>query len=68
MAELFPIDVSSLGSYSGSFSGSFFGNGKGITGISASNAISASYAATASYLSNLESELNNVLIFNLFIG
>jgi hypothetical protein len=50
MAEYFPIDVSSLGSYSGSFSGSFFGNGSGITGISASNAISASYAATASYL------------------
>jgi hypothetical protein len=50
MAEYFPIDVSSFGSYSGSFSGSFFGNGSGITGISASNAISASYAATASYL------------------
>jgi hypothetical protein len=32
------------------------------------NAVSASYAATASYLSSLESELNNVLIFNLFIS
>lgn len=50
MAELFPLDVSNIGSYSGSFSGSFFGDGSGLTGISASNAISASYAATASYL------------------
>ena len=54
MAEYFPIDVSSIGSYSGSFSGSFFGNGSGLTGITASylsgSVTSASYAATASYL------------------
>jgi hypothetical protein len=36
MAELFPIDVSNIGSYSGSFSGSFFGDGSGLTGISGS--------------------------------
>jgi hypothetical protein len=52
MAEYFPIDVSSIGSYSGSFSGSFFGNGSGLIGISASNAISASYALTASFALN----------------
>ena len=54
MAEYFPIDVSSFGSYSGSFSGSFFGNGSKLTGITASffsgSVTSASYAATASYL------------------
>jgi hypothetical protein len=63
MAEYFPIDVSSFGSYSGSFSGSFFGNGSKLTGItasffsgsiaSASYALSASYAATASYAQNI---------------
>ena len=36
MAELFPLDVSNIGSYSGSFSGSFFGDGSGLTGISGS--------------------------------
>ena len=39
--------------------------------VSSSFATTASYvqnAQTASYLSNLESELNNVLIFNLFIS
>jgi hypothetical protein len=69
------------GSFSGSFTGSF--NGTASWAINAStasyvqnaqtasyvlNAVSASYAATASYLSSLESELNNVLIFNLFIS
>ena len=41
------------------------------TVVSASYAQTASFvqnAQTASYLSNLESELNNVLIFNLFIS
>jgi len=52
MAEFFPFDVSSIGSYSGSFSGSFFGNGSGIIGISSSNAISASYALSASFAAN----------------
>ena len=36
MAEYFPFDVSSIGSYSGSFSGSFRGNGSGITGVTIS--------------------------------
>jgi hypothetical protein len=40
MAEFFPIDVSSIGSYSGSFSGSFYGYLFG----TASYAISAAYA------------------------
>ena len=59
----------------GSFTGSLFGTASyaltssfASQAISASNATSASYAATASYLSSLESELNNVLIFNLFIS
>jgi len=52
MAELFPLDVSNIGSYSGSFSGSFQGNGSKVTNVSASNAISASYALTASYAVN----------------
>ena len=72
MAEYFPLDVSNIGSYSGSFSGSFFGNGSGLTNIKSSNisgsVTSASYALTASYLSSLESELNNVLVLNLFIS
>jgi hypothetical protein len=58
-----------------SFTGSLFGTASyaltssfASQAISASNATSASYAATASYLSSLESELNNVLIFNLFIS
>lgn len=52
MAELFPFDVLSIGSYSGSFSGSFQGDGSKVTNVSASNAISASYALTASYAVN----------------
>jgi hypothetical protein len=45
MAEYFPIDVSSLGSYSGSFSGSFYGYLYG----TANYAVSASYAVSAAY-------------------
>jgi hypothetical protein len=33
MAELFPLDVSAIGTYSGSFSGSFQGDGSQLTGI-----------------------------------
>lgn len=45
MAEYFPIDVSSIGSYSGSFSGSFYGYLFG----TASYALSAGYALSASW-------------------
>jgi hypothetical protein len=45
MAEYFPIDVSSFGSYSGSFSGSFYGTLYG----TASYAITAGYAISAAY-------------------
>jgi hypothetical protein len=51
MAELFPFDVSNIGSYSGSFSGSFQGDGSKLTGVggdTGSLLISASFAATAS--------------------
>jgi hypothetical protein len=52
MAELFPIDVSNIGSYSGSFSGSFFGDGTGLTGIEGKSTgsllTSASFAANSS--------------------
>ena len=33
MAELFPLDVSAIGTYSGSFSGSFQGDGSQLSGI-----------------------------------
>jgi hypothetical protein len=33
MAELFPIDVSAISTYSGSFSGSFQGDGSQLSGI-----------------------------------
>jgi len=49
MAELFPIDVSNIGSYSGSFSGSFFGDGSGLTGISSGTG---SFLVTASFAAN----------------
>jgi hypothetical protein len=45
MAEYFPIDVSSIGSYSGSFSGSFYGYLFG----TANYAVSAGYAVSAAY-------------------
>lgn len=45
MAEYFPIDVSSIGSYSGSFSGSFYGYLFG----TASYAVYAGYAVSAAY-------------------
>ena len=52
MAELFPFDVSNIGSYSGSFSGSFQGDGSQLSGIEGKSTgsllISASFAATAS--------------------
>jgi hypothetical protein len=49
MAELFPFDVSSLGSYSGSFSGSFQGDGSKLTGTSRDTG---SLLVTASFASN----------------
>ena len=51
MAELFPFDVSNIGSYSGSFSGSFFGDGSGLIGIggdTGSLLITASFVASSS--------------------
>ena len=52
MAELFPLDVSNIGSYSGSFSGSFFGDGTGLTGIEGKSTgsllVTASFAANSS--------------------
>ena len=55
MAELFPLDVSNIGSYSGSFSGSFFGDGSGLTGISGSGGGSTdtgSLLVTSSFAAN----------------
>jgi hypothetical protein len=49
MAELFPIDVSNIGSYSGSFSGSFQGDGSKLTGVST---ITGSFLVTASFAAN----------------
>lgn len=50
MAELFPIDVSNIGSYSGSFSGSFQGDGSKLTGISGGSGNTGSLLITASFL------------------
>jgi hypothetical protein len=49
MAELFPIDVSNIGTYSGSFSGSFQGDGSQLTGISTTTG---SFLVTASFTAN----------------
>jgi len=49
MAELFPLDVSNIGSYSGSFSGSFQGDGSGLTGISGGGGDTGSLLTTASF-------------------
>jgi len=72
MAELFPLDVSNIGSYSGSFSGSFFGDGSGLTGVSGSGGstntgsllITASFAANSSN-SNLSFIKGNKSTFNV---
>lgn len=52
MAELFPFDVSNIGSYSGSFSGSFQGDGSQLSGIEGKSTgsllTSASFAANSS--------------------
>lgn len=70
MAELFPIDVSNLGSYSGSFSGSFFGDGSGLTGISGGSGDTGSLLTTASFAatssnSNLSFAKGNKTTFNV---
>jgi hypothetical protein len=49
MAELFPIDVSAIGTYSGSFSGSFQGDGSKLIGISSDTG---SFLVTASFAAN----------------
>jgi len=71
MAELFPFDVSNIGSYSGSFSGSFFGDGTGLTGIEGKSTgsllISASFAATASN-SNIVFTKGDKTTFNIDIS
>ena len=52
MAELFPLDVSNIGSYSGSFSGSFFGDGSGLTGVGGGSGDTGSLLITASFAAN----------------
>ena len=75
MAELFPLDVSNIGSYSGSFSGSFQGDGSKLTGISGSGGsvntgsllTTASFAATSSN-SNIVFTKGNGSTFNVDIS
>ena len=71
MAELFPFDVSNIGSYSGSFSGSFFGDGSQLSGIEGKSTgsllISASFAATASN-SNISFTKGDGIKFNVDIS
>ena len=50
MAELFPIDVSAIGTYSGSFSGSFQGDGSQLSGIEGKS--TGSLLTTASFANN----------------
>lgn len=50
MAELFPLDVSAIGSYSGSFSGSFQGDGSQLSGIEGKS--TGSLLITASFINN----------------
>ena len=50
MAELFPFDVSNIGSYSGSFSGSFQGDGSQLSGIEGKS--TGSLLITASFANN----------------
>jgi len=70
MAELFPIDVSNIGTYSGSFSGSFQGDGSKLTGISGGGSTSTgSLLTTASFLDpNLTFTKGNGSTFNVDIS
>jgi hypothetical protein len=70
MAELFPFDVSNIGSYSGSFSGSFQGDGSKLTGTSGDTGsllISASFATT-SLNTNITFEKGDKTTFNVDIS
>ena len=65
MAELFPLDVSNIGSYSGSFSGSFQGDGSKLTGISGGSGDTGSLLTTASFVDpNLTFTKGNGSTFN----
>jgi hypothetical protein len=70
MAELFPLDVSNIGSYSGSFSGSFFGDGSGLTGISGGGSTNTgSLLTTASFVDpNLTFTKGDKTTFNVNIS
>ena len=69
MAELFPLDVSNIGSYSGSFSGSFQGDGSKLTGISGGSANTGSLLTTASFADpNLTFTKGNGSTFNVDIS
>lgn len=64
MAELFPIDVSAIGTYSGSFSGSFQGDGSGLTGINGGS--NTGSLVTASFTSpNMSFEKGDRSTFNV---
>jgi hypothetical protein len=68
MAELFPFDVSNIGSYSGSFSGSFQGDGSKLTGIGGSTN-TGSLLTTASFTDpNMVFTKGNGSTFNVDIS
>jgi hypothetical protein len=68
MAELFPLDVSNLSSYSGSFSGSFQGDGSGLTGVGGGGS-TGSLLTTASFSDpNLTFTKGNGSTFNVNIS
>lgn len=69
MAELFPIDVSAIGTFSGSFSGSFQGDGSQLTGISGGTGNTGSLLTTASFTDpNLTFTKGNGSTFNVDIS
>lgn len=70
MAELFPFDVSNIGSYSGSFSGSFQGDGSKLTNVSGDTGsllITASFLASSSN-SNITFTKGDKTTFNVDIS
>jgi hypothetical protein len=63
MAELFPFDVSNIGSYFGSFSGSFIGDGSGLTGVSGSGGGSTNTGSLLTTASFVATSSNSNIVF-----
>ena len=68
MAELFPLDVSNIGSYFGSFSGSFQGDGSKLTGISGGGSNTGSLVTSSFSSPNLTFTKGDKSTFNVDIS